>query len=87
MHEIRKIRRENTQDKQVRQQLMREDEREERELRSFVAQSLATDMINSMPGAVNPQRGAEVKNPADRQQEAAVPWSNQQHMNQPGDQR
>ncbi|KIW96667.1 uncharacterized protein Z519_02058 [Cladophialophora bantiana CBS 173.52] len=82
MHEIRKIRRENM-DKHVRNQLMREDEREERELRSYVAQSLASDMINSMPGPINAERPDEVKHPVDRQQEVAVQWS-QQHMDQSG---
>ncbi|KAH0836158.1 hypothetical protein AYO21_04834 [Fonsecaea monophora] len=80
MHEIRKIRRENM-DKHVRNQLMREDEREERELRSYVAQSLASDMINSIPGHVNGERPDEVKHPVDRPQE--VQWS-QQQMDQSG---
>ena len=84
MHEIRKIRRENM-DKEVRRQLMREDEREERELRAYVAQSLASEMINSLPGTN--QRADEVKNPADRQQEASVPWYGQQHMDQSGGRR
>ncbi|KIX95920.1 uncharacterized protein Z520_08175 [Fonsecaea multimorphosa CBS 102226] len=79
-HEIRKIRRENM-DKHVRHQLMREDEREERELRSYVAQSLTSDMINSMPGSVNADRPDEVKHPVDRQQE--VQWP-QQQMDQSG---
>ncbi|KIX07007.1 uncharacterized protein Z518_04983 [Rhinocladiella mackenziei CBS 650.93] len=83
MHEIRKIRRENM-DKSVRQQLLREDEREERELRSYVVQSLASEMINSLPGAAPHQRGDEVKNPAERQQEAPIQWSSPQHMDQPG---
>lgn len=83
MHEIRKIRRENM-DKSVRQQLMREDDREERELRSYVAHSLANDMINSMPGGANEQRGDEVKRPVDRQQEAAVQWAQQHNMDQSG---
>ena len=71
-------------DKSVRHQLMREDEREERELRSYVAHSLASDMISSMPGAVNPQRGDEVKTPSERQQEAAAQWPDPQHMDQSG---
>lgn len=81
MHEIRKIRRENM-DKPVRAQLMREDEREERELRSYVAHSLAHDMIHSVPGAVTPQRGDEVKTPAERQQGTDVAWSSQHQLNQ-----
>lgn len=83
MHEIRKIRRENL-DKSVRHQLMREDEREERELRTYVAHSLASDMINSMPGALNPLRGDEVKTASERQQDAAVQWADAHHTDQPG---
>lgn len=83
MHEVRKIRRENM-DKSVRQQLMREDEREERELRSYVAQSLASDMISSMPGGINSPRGDEVKMAAERQQEATAQWAHQHHMDQSG---
>jgi len=81
MHEIRKIRRENM-DKEVRRQLMREDDREERELRAYIAQSLTSEMINSLPHA--DQRADEVKNPADRQQENALQWSSEQHMDQSG---
>lgn len=83
MHEIRKIRRDNL-DKSVRTQLMREDEREERELRSYVASSLANDMIHSIPGAVNPQRSDEVKMPAGAPQEAAVQWSSHSQMDHSG---
>jgi len=83
MHEIRKIRRENM-DKPVQARLRREDEREERELRGYVAATLADDMLNSIPGTTNPQRGEDVKTPAERQQEAAVRWSNQQQMDQSG---
>jgi len=71
-------------DKEVRRRLMKEDEREERELRAYVAQSLASDMINSMPGAVQPEQRDGVKTPAERQQEAtARQWSNQADQ-QPG---
>lgn len=77
MHELRKIRRENM-DKPVRAQLMREDEREERELRSYVAHSLANDMINSMPGSASAQRPDEVKRPVDPQEET-MQWSPQQN--------
>jgi peptide-N4-(N-acetyl-beta-glucosaminyl)asparagine amidase len=83
MHEIRKIRRENM-DKPVRQQKMREDDREERELRSYVAQSIANEMIHSMPGSINPQRGDEVKTPAERHQDATVQRANHQHMDPSG---
>jgi peptide-N4-(N-acetyl-beta-glucosaminyl)asparagine amidase len=47
---------------------MTEDDREERELRSYVAQSLAAEMVSSLPGArTNDSRGGEVKTPAGRQ--------------------
>ena len=75
IHEIRKLRRENL-DKPVRTRLMKEDEREERELRSYVAQSLTADMINSIPGGPAPA-GQEVKTPAQIEQENAA-WLNQQ---------
>merc|ERR1711939_1243935 len=69
IHEIRKIRRENL-DKPVRTRLMKEDEREERELRSFVAQSITHEMINSLPGAVAvPTGGDVVKSIEERQRE------------------
>ena len=72
IHEIRRVRRDNV-DKQARQRLMREDEREERELRGYVAQTLTSEMIDSLPGSVNTieARLGEVKTPAERQQEAA----------------
>ena len=63
---------------------MREDEREERELRSFVAHSLANDMISSMPGSASSQPTDEVKHPVTPQQEdEAMQWSSQ-HMDQSG---
>jgi peptide-N4-(N-acetyl-beta-glucosaminyl)asparagine amidase len=69
MHEIRKLRRENM-DKPARAQLIREDEREERELRSYVAQTLTSEMINSLPGAVSvPGGGDIVKSIEERQRE------------------
>lgn len=54
---------------------MYEDEREERELRSYVAHSVTAEMVNSFPGAVpisgDPPRGSgggdEIKTPAARQ--------------------
>ena len=49
---------------------MKEDEREERELRSFVAQSITHEMINSLPGAVAvPTGGDVVKSIEERQRE------------------
>ena len=65
MLEIRKIRRENL-DKPARMRLVREDDREERELRGYVATALTSEMISTMPGAVGEQRQDGVKSPADR---------------------
>jgi hypothetical protein len=57
---------------------MREDEREEKELRSYVAHSLANDMINSMPGPADGQHPDEVKHHVDPQQEGeTMQWSQQ----------
>lgn len=81
--EIRKIRRENF-DKETRRRLMHEDEREERELRRFVADAVTNEMIQSFPGArpgIQQQRSDDVKTPAERQQEA-MQWQ-MQHSNNP----
>ena len=64
-------------DKPQRARLMKEDEREERELRRYVAQSLTAEMLNSVPGAPNAS-GVEVKTPAQIEQEEAA-WVSQQH--------
>lgn len=50
MYEIRKIRRDGMH-KPDQQRLRAEDEREERELTSYVAHSIARDMIQSLPGS------------------------------------
>ncbi len=63
-------------DKPQRARLMKEDEREERELRGYVAQSLTAEMISSIPDAAN-AHGAEVKTPAQLEQEQAA-WASQQ---------
>jgi peptide-N4-(N-acetyl-beta-glucosaminyl)asparagine amidase len=61
-------------DKDVRRRLMKEDEREERELRGYVAQSLTADMISSLPGSAQSQ---ESKSHAQVEQESQA-WANQQ---------
>lgn len=69
VHEVRKLRRENM-EKSVRTRLMKEDEREEKELRSYVAHSITHEMINSLPGAVStPTGGDVVKSIEERQRE------------------
>jgi peptide-N4-(N-acetyl-beta-glucosaminyl)asparagine amidase len=49
IHEIRRMRRENL-SKEERRRLMKEDEREERELRAYMAQAIATEINNLLPG-------------------------------------
>lgn len=53
MQEIRRMRRDNT-SKEDRRRLMREDDREEKELRAYVMQNLAQEISQSIPGAVRP---------------------------------
>ena len=76
IHEIRKLRRENM-EKETRRRLMKEDEREERELRSYVAHALTSEMIHALPGSVQSE---EAKSAAERQREAAeqTQWTHQQ---------
>lgn len=50
MLEIRKIRRDGM-NKPDQQKLRAEDEREERELQSYVAHSITRDMLSAMPGS------------------------------------
>lgn len=66
-------------DKSVRTRLAKEDEREERELQSFTAQSLASQMMNSFPGAVNPAQTEAAKNITERAQETAVNQQTEPH--------
>ena len=80
MLEIRRIRRENI-DKEARRRLMIEDDKEEKELRGYVAKSIAAEMVNSLPGACNnDNRGNEVKTPAVRQSGSAE-WINDRGEN------
>jgi peptide-N4-(N-acetyl-beta-glucosaminyl)asparagine amidase len=64
MQEIRKMRRENM-DKSDQSRLMKEDAREEKELRSYVAQALTAQMVSTMPGAVQGQSRITTSTPAD----------------------
>lgn len=66
MLENGKIRQENL-DKFARRSLVREDDREERELRGCVIQALTSEMISTMPGAVSKSRQEGLKSPADPQ--------------------
>jgi peptide-N4-(N-acetyl-beta-glucosaminyl)asparagine amidase len=62
--EIKKMRRENM-DKSDQSRLMKEDAREEKELRGFVAQALTAQMVSTMPGAVQGQSRIISSSPAD----------------------
>ena len=71
MQEVRKMRRENM-PKEERRRLMKEDEREERELRGYVAQTLAKQLSAMMPGSFTSTgsqgpSGDDTKLPAGRQ--------------------
>ena len=63
-HEIKKMRRENL-DKPDRTRLLHEDDREEKELRSYVAQALAAQMVRQMPAGVSPPMQDQAHPPAD----------------------
>jgi peptide-N4-(N-acetyl-beta-glucosaminyl)asparagine amidase len=79
--EIKKMRRENM-DKSDQSRLLKEDAREEKELRSYVAQALTAQMVSTMPGAVQGQSrnvlsppADEVKTPAGRESQSSE-WIN-----------
>jgi len=81
--EIKKMRRANM-DKADQSRLLREDAREEKELRSYVATALAAQMASTLPGAVQPSTSSpyassspadEVKTPAVRQS-GSPEWMN-----------
>lgn len=73
MYEIRKLRRDGMSKPDV-QKLRAEDEREERELQSYVAHAITRDMLSSMPGS-RPQPGTG--HPRAEEQKAAVQPSQQ----------
>ena len=66
IHEIRRIRRENLQ-KEERHRLRKEDEREERELRGYIARAITTEIINLVPRDSSNSRADEVKIPVAHQ--------------------
>lgn len=71
-YEIRKLRRDGT-NKPDQQKLRAEDEREERELQSYVIRSITKDMLNSMPGTQQ-HAGRPDEQKASAQQQAQ--WEN-----------
>ena len=75
IHEIRRMRRENL-SKEERRRIMKEDEREERELRGYMAQTIATEINNLLPGSnTSSSRSDEQKTPVSRQA-GATEWIN-----------
>lgn len=68
MYEIRKLRRDGM-NKPDQQRLRAEDEREERELQTYVAHAITKDMLNGMPGS-KPQTQRDNKVTSEAQQEA-----------------
>nr|KMM69136.1 protein png1 [Coccidioides posadasii RMSCC 3488] len=62
IHEIRRMRRENL-SKEERRRLMKEDEREERELRGYMVQALASEINNLLPNSAANSRSDEIKIP------------------------
>ncbi len=80
------MRRENM-DKPDRSRLMKEDAREEKELRSYVAQALTAQMVSTLPGAVqgssryqSSPSADDVKTPVGRQ-DGSSEWMNAQGDN------
>ena len=74
IHEIRRIRREKL-SKEERRRIMKEDEREEREMRAYMAQSITAEINNLLPNATSNARPDEVKVPVTRE-DGAVEWVN-----------
>ncbi|RAH44016.1 peptide-N4-(N-acetyl-beta-glucosaminyl)asparagine amidase [Aspergillus aculeatinus CBS 121060] len=74
IHEIRKKRRENL-SKTDQRRLMKEDEREEKELRTYTASALAAELNNLFPRNTTNSRLEDQKTPASRQ-DASVEWLN-----------
>ena len=87
IHEIRRIRRENL-PKEQHHRLRKEDEREERELRAYMAQAIATEIISLVPGELSNPRSDEVKVPVPGQN-GTVEWANSRssETGQPGPDR
>lgn len=82
MYEIRKIRRGNM-SKPEQQKLRAEDEREERELQSYVAHSLTRDMLSAMPGSrLQPGFGHPPPRPDEQKAPVQTPQEEQWEANQ-----
>lgn len=72
IQEIRKKRRENM-SKTDQRRLIKEDEREEKELRAYMASALAAEINNLLPRQQTTGRADEQKTPTSRQ-EASADW-------------
>lgn len=72
IHEIRRIRREKFTKEELKR-VTKEDEREEREMRAFMAQSITADINSLLPGRTSSSRSDEIKVPVTRQ-DGAVEW-------------
>lgn len=78
IHEIRKKRRESM-SKTDQRRLMKEDEREEKELRAYMASALAAEINNLIPREQTSGRPGEQKTPASMQ-DTPVDWVAAQQM-------
>jgi peptide-N4-(N-acetyl-beta-glucosaminyl)asparagine amidase len=89
IHEIRRMRREKLPKDEVRR-LMKEDEREERELRGYMIQSITAEINNLMPSRQPTSTPEEVKVPVTGPN-GTVEWVDatpgQPNHNTPGDPR
>lgn len=79
IHEIRKKRRENL-SKTDQRRLMKEDEREERELRAYTASALAAELNNLFPQNTTTGRPEDQKTPASRQ-DVPMEWLDTRQRN------
>ncbi|KAH0536988.1 peptide-N4-(N-acetyl-beta- glucosaminyl)asparagine amidase [Glutinoglossum americanum] len=72
INEIRRLRRENM-PKEDKRRLFKEDEREERELRGFVAQAIAAEVTNMLPGSPSSPTGATLSEDQKRPRQSGDP--------------
>lgn len=72
INEIRRLRRENM-PKEDRRRLFREDEREERELRGYVAQAIAAEVTSMLPGSPDSPTGSLLSEDQKRPRQSGMP--------------
>lgn len=85
IYEIRRRRREKLSPEE-RRRLAKEDEREERELRSLTATALASEIMQLSPFSPRPQRSDDQKSPASRE-EGATEFLNSRQTGDTGNRR